>query len=163
MNIIIKPDTLLNTPNYLHQVIYFLETKNNNIMTGEFTKLIFTDENMSLNGLYLNTDIIIDIPNHKMHDSKQKQTVMFQGNLSQNKTVVRQLIQLEHKLLDLYIQYKPCNKRAKYILQPQLMNGTLQLYSDPSCLNHPKIIVLKISGIWETDIAYGITYKFIEM
>jgi hypothetical protein len=162
MNIIVKPDTLLQDGNLQYNT-HFLDTKENNIMTGEFTKLIFTNEDMSLNGLYIQSNVRITTPLHRTTDIRQKQTVLFDRSHSHNIVIVKSIIDIERKLLDLYMNYRHCKKRPKYILHPQLHNGSIQLYSDSSCLNCPKIIVLKISGIWETDIAYGVTYKFIEM
>jgi hypothetical protein len=163
MNIIVNPSLLLHNEQ-LQNTIHFLDTKTNNIMLGEFTKLIFTNEDMSLNGLYMHADLHLSATDSKHHDQKQKRTVQFQCNHSQNISIIHDLIQIEHKLLDLYIQYKSCNKRPKILLHPQLANEYIHLYSDISSpTSSKKTIVLKISGIWETDVSYGITYKFIEM
>ena len=49
-------------------------------------------------------------------------------------------------------------------LQEQLQNGFIKLYGDDNIkYGHQKKInfLLKISGIWENEKEYGITYKFI--
>lgn len=163
MNIVIKMKELLckETQYNLQNNIHFLDSKTNNIMVGEFTKLIFTNENMTLNGLYLISDLCFS---HEKRDneSRGKQLIPFQCNHLQNISVIHDFIQIERKLLDLYMEYKQCGKRPKFVLQQQLMNESIQLYYEPS-FYRSNTTVLKISGIWETDTSYGITYKFIQM
>ena len=53
MNITLKLNTLDQISNIFDRGIKFLETKCNNIMDGVFTKIIYSDEFVSLNGLYL--------------------------------------------------------------------------------------------------------------
>lgn len=162
MNIIIRPIDLCKDNHYdLQNNIHFLDTKINNIMVGDFTKLIYTNENMTLNGLYILSNLRLQ---HEKKDGvhRVKQVVHFQCNHLQNISVIHDFIQIERKMLDLYVEYKQCTKRPKFILQQQLMNDSIQLYNEPS-LQHSNTVVLKISGIWETDSTYGITYKFIHM
>jgi len=53
MNIILDLNTKDTLSNIFEQNIKFLDTKCNNMMDGEFTKIIYSDECVSLNGLYL--------------------------------------------------------------------------------------------------------------
>lgn len=162
MNIVIKPGDLCKDAHYDFQNnIYFLDTKANNIMIGDFTKLIYTNENMTLNGLYIISNLHL---HHEKRESEpsSKQIVYFQYNHLQNISLIHDFVQIERRLLDLYVEYKRCTKRPKFILQQQLASESIQLYHEPS-VQHSNTIVLKISGIWETDSAYGITYKFILM
>ena len=39
--------------NYNVENVVFLETKKNMLMDGIFTKIIYSDENVSINGIYL--------------------------------------------------------------------------------------------------------------
>ena len=51
-------------------------------------------------------------------------------------------------------------KKKNYILNSSLVNGIIKIYKKESkSLNN---VILKISGIWETEKEIGITYKFIE-
>ena len=98
----------------------------------------------------------------KKIEHKNKQILRFHSNHLQNISVIHSLIQIEHKLLEIYYQYKKnLKKQAKFVLHQQLMNGFVHYYQE--CENKTGNFVLKISGIWETNNAYGITYKFIEM
>ena len=60
---------------------------------------------------------------------------------------------------------KKINIRGKipqYKIYEQLKNGNIKIFSE----NIDKInntFLLKIAGIWETDMYYGLTYKFIKL
>ena len=50
----------------------------------------------------------------------------------------------------------------QYKINEQVKNGSIKIFSD----NIDKItnkFLLKIAGIWETDMYYGLTYKFIKL
>jgi hypothetical protein len=160
MNVILNLCDLQQEEFPLRNVIHFLDTKPNNIMVGDFTKLIYSNENFTLNGLYMH--IKLEAVGEKKIEHKNKQILRFHSNHLQNISVIHSLIQIEHKLLEIYYQYKKnLKKQAKFVLHQQLMNGFVHYYQE--CENKTGNFVLKISGIWETNNAYGITYKFIEM
>ena len=53
-------------------------------------------------------------------------------------------------------------KIPQYKIYEQLKNGNIKIFSE----NIDKInntFLLKIAGIWETDMYYGLTYKFIKL
>ena len=52
------------------------------------------------------------------------------------------------------------NKEKTFSLQNQLMNEYIKIYNVLNDKNISKLH-LKISGIWETNTSYGITYKFL--
>jgi hypothetical protein len=53
-------------------------------------------------------------------------------------------------------------KLPQYKIYEQIKNGNIKLFNDvgnkPFCS-----FILKISGIWETQNNYGLTYKFIKI
>ena len=52
----------------------------------------------------------------------------------------------------------PCFKVAE-----QIKNNNIKLFLDNEELDANKMLfILKISGIWETESQYGVTYKFIK-
>ena len=59
-------------------------------------------------------------------------------------------------------KYESSNKIPQYKINEQLRNGNLKIFTDignkSSCS-----FILKISGIWETEEKYGLTYKFIKI
>ena len=46
----------------------------------------------------------------------------------------------------------------KFLINDQLTVGTIKLFEPRKDKNS---FILKISGIWETDTHYGLTYKFL--
>lgn len=53
-------------------------------------------------------------------------------------------------------------KIPQYKIYEQMKNGHIKIFSE----NIDKInntFLLKIAGIWETDMYYGLTYKFIKL
>ena len=55
----------------------------------------------------------------------------------------------------------PSNKTPSYNLALQVTSGSLKLFSESIDKKKNIDIILKISGLWEDDSSYGITYKFL--
>ena len=62
------------------------------------------------------------------------------------------------------------NKMPQFKLNEQLRYGQLKIFYDTtntslnnSLINKENAFLLKISGIWETDMHYGLTFKFIKV
>ena len=197
--------------NIFENNIKFLDTKCNNIMDGEFTKIIFSDENVTLNGLYLMCPLYNSNKNnggggggggggygrtnsfgsssvlsqeftinsshstHFMNErrerlvDKNKNILYIQPNNPLNIPIIHQFILFEQKLLEYYKLYSFCTKNPVFLLQNQLLSGSVKIYRDftENTINENLSVnvryVIKISGIWETADTFGITYKFLEM
>ena len=52
------------------------------------------------------------------------------------------------------------NKFAQNKIYDQLKNGNIKIFSDVNQKTYVNTFLLKISGIWETETQYGVTYKF---
>jgi hypothetical protein len=52
------------------------------------------------------------------------------------------------------------NKFAQNKIYDQLKNGNIKIFSDVNPKTYMNTFLLKISGIWETETQYGVTYKF---
>jgi hypothetical protein len=157
MNILLEPSYFYKNNEYeLMGKIHFLDTKPNNIMEGEFTKLIFSNIDFSLNGLYLlvNLDNIEERP----CENKNKFILKFPSNNLNNISLIHSIVQIEQRILDVYSKYKKPKKYPKYALHQQLTNGFLHAYYESN--KYKSKYMLKISGVWETAQSYGITYKF---
>ena len=171
----------LNISNVLDQIynIKILDKKKNNIFDGEFTKIVYSDENVSLNGLYLYVPLFLEKPTSisgpqltgsklfpKMN-SVGKNILYFQTNHPQNSIYIQQIKQLEKDIIDYYKEYMNSNKTPLYGLYTQLISGTIRFYResvvDYSAPATNKYYILKISGVWESSTTIGATYKFIEM
>jgi len=152
MNILVLPITEI-IPEY----IYYLDSKNNMLMDGIFTKVIYTNEWFTMNGLYINLPIemqCIDTNNN------YKQTVFF--SVSQYSTLLHQLDLLEQNILSKYIPTDK-NKHKSFLIMQSLKLGYFRILKGD---NFPtkKItgFVLKISGIWENANEYGLSYKIMD-
>lgn len=165
--------------------IKILEKKRNNIFDGEFAKLVYSNENVTLNGLYIyiplhldkqHPDINIDIlqTNNKwMNKSKppfpMKNILYFQTNHPHNVQLIEQISLLEKQILDYYKEYMNISKTSLYTLHTQLISGSTKFYCDnhdhssATTKNKHNYYIIKISGIWESATTIGITYKFIEV
>ena len=154
------------------ELIYsqFLEVKKNIIMEGNFTKLIYSDPFITMNGIFLRFPIYY----YSIERSVNKNLICFQNNVSSNFLYIKQLCLLEETLLGHYKQHFQCNKESALLLREQLQQGNLKLYKEyknekstfyqtaATPYLSPKIMI-KISGIWENKYQVGLTYKFIEM
>jgi len=68
--------------------------------------------------------------------------------------IIERVKQIEIDILNKF----DLDKIPQYKIYDQLRNGNVKIIADKmeKCNN----LLLKISGIWETDTEYGITYKF---
>jgi hypothetical protein len=73
--------------------------------------------------------------------------------------IINNLKIIEEELLN---KYENNNKIPQYKINEQLKNGNLKIFID---IGNKSVcsFVLKISGIWETEDKYGLTYKFIKI
>jgi hypothetical protein len=56
------------------------------------------------------------------------------------------------------------NKTPQFKITEQLRNGNIKIFTDNvEKINTSNNFLLKISGIWETETSYGVTYKFIKI
>jgi len=168
--------------------VKILETKPNNIMPGEFTKILYSNDFVSLNGLYIVCPLDLQQSQSTMskslHFSKQSTVskkpaypdstpnfVYFQPSLPENAQCIRQLKLFEERLLTYYSEYAFCIKRPVCLLHNVLSNGSFKYYYDRNDTNRTMDetsesktrYVIKISGIWETVDTFGITYKFLQL
>ena len=125
---------LLNLKQVNNDYIFFNEPiKNSIIENGTFTRIIYSDSIMAINSLHISFDT---------------------DNMS-HREMLEILIELEKCIL---FKIDIINKNAQYKIRDHLKHLTSRI-GDEFKLNK---YVLKISGIWETNIEYGITFKFLD-
>jgi hypothetical protein len=156
MNIILESNQF-NTEN-----ISFLEKKNNIIIHGTFTKIIYSNELFSLNGLFFYFPIEVD----KIETIMNKTVVRYHPYMKSNLSNIQEIAKIEYDIIDFYKTMTNCHKKKSNILSRQMYSGSLKVYRD---FNRPleqedvaagmHTYVIKISGIWETEDDVGITYK----
>ena len=151
MNIIVE------LSNFNRENIQYLDTKKNIIMNGNFTKIIYSDNNFTLNGIYLHCPFYIE-----QFDNNIQKNIIF--NLDDER-FFSEIIKMERSILDYYKHKNNIEKHPQYLLFNQFVNQHIKLYNQNNMLfnNSTTQIVLKISGIWENSEYFGLTYKFINM
>jgi len=135
--------------------IKFLDTKRNNIMDGEFTKILYSDKCVTLNGVYVicplhlypqnmnagvganasasaNSSIVASrqrsINNANIYPYKN--IITFQPNHPINSQIIHQFAQFEKQLIALYKKYTLSKKTPVYSLQNQLSSGNTKYYRE---------------------------------
>ena len=138
---------------YNHNNLFFCEPIKNNIMNdGNFIRILYSNENIVLNGIYLLIDIY-DIACEKYYN---KYKCSF--NILNNKDIIDNLKLIEEEILKKY----NTTKTPSYKIYEQVKCGYIKIFSDVG-IKQSSSFILKISGIWETQQNYGLTYKFIKI
>ena len=75
--------------------------------------------------------------------------------MKHNNDTIHKIINIEKELL----HKANLPKKKNYLLKQQLESGAIKIFTD-NYTNIKQHIILKISGIWESDHDYGITHKF---
>ena len=146
--------------------VYFLDTKKNIIMDGNFTKIIYSELSITLNSIY------IQFPIHKHNFNKvlNKNIINFSLLNPVNINIIKELNRIEHDIIEYFKIYYKNNKNNVYSLKSQLKTGNVKIYCENSGqtslsltnnIINPRYII-KISGIWENMNSIGITYKILE-
>jgi hypothetical protein len=156
MNIIIPYE------NFEYTNIFFLEKRQTNFRalskdnekwqnlhkstSGNYTKIIYSTKYFTMNGIYLSFPIIPSVI-HKNYITITNTPPEF----------MMAIHSIESVCLSYYADFFSIEKQAVYHLASQLISGNIKYYRE----NHGSRLYLKITGIWDTEIEYGITYKII--
>lgn len=160
MNIVLTID------DFIIENIHFLETKDNIIMDGNFTKLIYSDPYIIMNGIYIYCPIEL---------TKINKNIAYY-EVQPNIEIISKILEIENKILQYYkkiYSLKEDEEREKKELREisinkQLFTGTLKLNSFSPIINgytefnNKGHLILKLSGVWENNNNIGITYKFLQ-
>jgi intein/homing endonuclease len=142
----------LNKEDFSIDNVYFNEPIRNSIIeNSSFIRVIYSNELMAINGIYIK----IDFDNvTKINDfSKQKITI----NINDNLKIINYIKSIEIEILE---KINIERKKKIYKINEQLMSGYIKHLIDNKYAN---CFILKISGIWESENEYGLTFKFIEI
>jgi hypothetical protein len=149
---------VLDLLNYNSQYLYFLDTQKNLLLDGYFTKVIYTHMNFTMNGLYFH----FPIQHSYIENCKDKYYIHFDINSVQNASILQSIFKLETQILLHYANFTTHRKSSNMTLYKHLQKGKFRIFEKPpSSLDNYRFI-LKISGIWETNEEFGITYKWLE-
>jgi hypothetical protein len=138
---------------YNNNNIFFCDPIKNNIMNnGNFIRILYSNPNMILNGVYLLINLC-DICCEKYYN---KYKCNF--NISNHKDIIDNIKLIEEEILKKY----KSNKMPTFKIYEQIKSGYIKIFSDIGNKSQCSFI-LKISGIWETQQNFGLTYKFIKI
>jgi len=134
--------------------IYICDPIKNNIMIdSNFIRILYSNELFTLNGIYL----YINFNNINIEKYYNKYKCIFDTNA--NSYLINKLKEIE---IDILKKINITNKIAVYKIYDQLCTGNIKLFPDNVDAMY-RGFILKISGIWESDNSYGVTYKFMNL
>jgi hypothetical protein len=137
---------------YDEKKIFFCEPIKNNVMNeGNFIRILYSTYNLVFNGIYL----LITLNDITCEKYYTKYKCGF--NILLHKEIIDNIKFIEENLLK---KSEIFNKLPQFKIYEQLKNGNIKIFND---IGNKAVysFVLKISGIWETNNNYGLTYKFI--
>ncbi len=134
--------------------IFFTDRANNIIMDGTFMKIIYSTDYASYNGIYVPCSFI-----STEYDIEKKE-LKYNPYVEKNRRLVDFFSKLEEDIMWAYATKYQIQKTPQYCLRGQLINGFFRIRSSYSTYySESPQFVLKISGIWETEATFGISYK----
>ena len=138
---------------YNEDFVYFCDPIKNTIMNdGNFIRIIYSNQLFILNGIYLE----VNLTHYNIEKYFNKYKCSF--DILHHKDIIEKIKLVEEMLLR-KINIK--GKIPQFKIYEQLKVGNIKVFAD----NIEKLsntYLLKIAGVWETDMYYGVTYKFIK-
>jgi hypothetical protein len=138
--------------------------KNNIINDGYFYRILYSTDLFTTNGIH----ILLNINFINIEKYYNKYKCIF--DVSYNKNLIDNIKNIENQIIE---KINIDSKRYNLNIYDQLNTGIIKTFiENNNNLNNTNLnntnlnsnlILLKISGIWETSTEYGITYKFIKL
>ena len=141
--------------------IRFLYSKQNTVMDGEFTKILFSRENFTMNGLHMLFPIVLDPRCNKTEYINHIRSI--HNNFQLNTKLLQDFCLLERNLLTQYKKYSRSDKQIDLCFYKQISSKQIRVYTESNHNVHNNVIIIKISGIWESRNQIGMTYKIVEL
>lgn len=135
---------------YIH---FYPSVKNTVMDNSSFIRLGYSNSLVKLNGVYV--ELTLKPKNVEKYFNKSK----YFYDYFENQNEINKIIELENIILEKLQYDRYVNKAHK--LKEQLMSNNIRVF----CNNEDKEIItnkilVKISGIWETENSCGLTFKF---
>jgi hypothetical protein len=127
--------------------------KNNIMNDGTFIRILYSTPKFTLNGIYL----FITLNNITCEKYFSKYRCFF--NILLHEHLINKLKIIEENILG---KYQITDKIPQYKIYEQIKNGNIKIFNDIGNKSTCSFI-LKISGIWENQTNYGLTYKFVKV
>ena len=138
--------------------IFLDEKQENNILEGsDFYRIQYSDENITLNSIYLK----FKLKNVKINKYFNKLKCIFSKEI--NEKCINEINNIEKIIIE---KYKPLlNCKPKFIINEQIVQNYIKIVINNRNINYEKIkdldLILKISGIWVDKKNYGLTFRFL--
>lgn len=152
MNIILNANTLSLSD------LTFADKKRNVVIDGTFSKLMYSNHNVTLCGIYLN------IPFVSLTLVNSDNDIFLQYNLSDphNLQIIHEFSKIEYQILDYYKKFNNLRLNISTGMTRRLQSGKLKFSNIKNVNSQNNIkIVAKISGIWETINEIGLAVKIV--
>jgi len=145
-----------NLNQYNDNHVFFCDSIKNNIMNdGNFIRILYSTNNITLNGIYL----LIKLNDVVCDKYYNKFKCIF--NVNNHKDLIEEIKLIEESILNKF-KNTLYNKHPEFKINEQFKNGFIKIFQEISGKSVHNFI-LKISGVWETQTSYGLTYKFIKI
>ena len=139
---------------YNDNFVFFCDPIKNNIMNeGNFIRILYSTNNVTLNGIYL----LINLKDVTCERYYNKYKCIFNTNV--HKDLIEEIKLIEENIIQKFKDTSSI-KYPEFKIYEQFKNGNIKVFSDTleKISNH---FLLKIAGVWETSNEYGLTYKFL--
>jgi len=136
-------------------VIFCYPIKNTIMSYGNFIRILYSTNNVSFNGIYL----LINLKNIFCEKYYNKYKCNF--NVDIHKNLIEKIKVIEENILK-KLENVFYNKFPQYKIYEQFKNGYIKIFQEVQNKSDVNFI-LKISGVWEINSSYGLTYKFIHL
>lgn len=145
---------------YDSKKIYFCDPiKNNVIQDGNFIRILYFTENVSLNGVYL----MVPLKNVSVERYYNKVKYLF--DVEENRDIIEKIKRIEETILS-KIASSSQNIRSKnpqFNIYDNFIHQNIKMhmnnFMDSDSSSSHNYFILKISGVWSTEEQYGLTYK----
>ena len=152
MNLILNANTLS-----LSDII-IADKKRNIVIDGSFSKIIYSNENVVLSGIYINIPFIA----LKLVKCEDECFLQYNSSDPANIRIIQDFLKIEYQLLDYYQKFNNLRSNISNNMTKRLMSGKFKISNINNLdLSEQMNIVVKISGIWETVNEFGLAAKFV--
>jgi hypothetical protein len=125
-------------------IILHEPVKNQIFNDSTFTRILYSNHMITTGGIHLR----LDIKGASMERRFNKTSIQF--NIYNNAELIEKMKNIEQSILSMIN-----NKNHVKGLHSELISGRIVVHE------HSDLVVIKISGIWETETNCGLTYKFL--
>ena len=148
---------LLNDNQFKKDNIILLDKNTNTIMNnGYFHRIYYSNTKFTMNGIF----ILYDLENVIVQEDFNK--IMISIQYESYNEIMSSIKKIETEISTKYFPYIKKNFVSK--MNDYFVNNKIRIFNDNNIRSGNykiKSLILKISGIWETQSQYGVTFKIL--